>query len=107
MLPRGVNVTEAALQRVGIEQRAAGRSLEATVVTRCATSVMYTAAARASACIGRGGTRPARASVQTLESAALSRRVTASRPLQIVSFHDCNISDLCIRTPKAVSRLYP
>ena len=30
-----------------------------------------------------------------------------SRPLQIVSFHDCNISDLCIRTPKAVSRLYP
>ena len=39
MLPRGVNVTETALQWVGIEERTPPADWKATVVTCCATSV--------------------------------------------------------------------
>src|SRR6516162_1278888 len=67
VLPRGVNVTEAGCSGLVSKSAPPPADWKATVVTRCATSVMYTAAARASACIGGGGTRPARASVQTLE----------------------------------------
>jgi len=48
VLPRGVNVTEAGCSGLVSKSAPPPADWKATVVTRCATSVMYTAAARAS-----------------------------------------------------------